>query len=147
MNNLAWAIPAITLLTIDGAASVAFPQDTNAVSAIKGFGGTVKTVPGKNGSPQVHVELTGKKVTDNALFFVQGLAGLTELNLEYSRVTDAGMVHLKTSVGLSELNLIGTRVTSKGLGHLRGLTGLRHLSLSGTDTTDSGVKELTGMSF
>jgi len=49
--------------------------------------------------------------------------------------------HIEGLIGLTELNLIQTEVTDAGLVHLRRLTGLRTLALDGTQVTDEGIKE------
>jgi len=62
--------------------------------------------------------------------------------LDATQITDTGLVHLEGMTGLSYLNLSGTRITDAGLTHLKGMTSLSNLVLSGTRITDAGVEQL-----
>ena len=93
----------------------------------------------------VGCRLGGNKVTDDDLFYLKDLHGLSVLELQNTQITDQGLVHLIGLTELWRLDLSDTQITDQGLAHLGKLTSLKYLGLSNTQVTDSGLKELKGL--
>ena len=108
----------------------------------------LKTLNGLTGLTSL--EICFADITDVGLVHLKSLTGLVSLSLGATEITDAGLVHLKELTGLKELDLHNTEITDAGLVHLKGLTGLKGLGLINTKITDAGLvhlKELTGLEY
>ena len=90
------------------------------------------------------LDLTGARISDDALRHVAGLDRLESLVLVGTHVGDEGMRHLAAITSLRYLDLTGTEVGDAGLAHLAGLKNLQTLRLAGTLITDGGMSYLRG---
>lgn len=88
------------------------------------------------------LNLSGTKVTDAGLGYLQGFYQLSTLNLASTGVTDTGLKHLKRYYSLKTLDLSNTEVTDAGLEHLKRPFRLRKLNLTGTRVTGAGIRNL-----
>ncbi|RYD33937.1 MAG: hypothetical protein EOP86_12185 [Verrucomicrobiaceae bacterium] len=81
------------------------------------------------------LDLSGTKITDEALTTVAKFPRLTWLKLNGTAVTDAGVAKLKGLVNLNYLNLHSTNVSDTSLTTLTGLRKLRQVYLWKTRVT------------
>jgi hypothetical protein len=65
------------------------------------------------------LDLSGTKITDDALAAIGGLANLEVLKLDGTGVTDAGLAHLEGLKKLRRLSLVETSVTPEGVQKLK----------------------------
>ena len=84
-------------------------------------------------------------VSEGSLEGLGSLAGLEELDLNYSQVGDGDLKFLGGLAGLKDLDVQHTQVTDAGLKHLAGLRNLRKLNVSDDKVTDAGLASLAGI--
>lgn len=89
--------------------------------------------------------LEGLDITDAAILYLDGLAGLEVLDLGWTAIGDRGLARLRSLQGLEALSLPGTQITDEGLHHLMGLPNLTYLDLSDTIIGDAGLRVLSGL--
>lgn len=92
--------------------------------------------------PIVDLRISGTKVTDDQLHWLESMSNLEKFVAERTPITSQGMIHFHGLKELRELNLNRTLVDDAGLAYLDGLTKLVHLYLSDTKVTDEGVAKL-----
>jgi hypothetical protein len=88
------------------------------------------------------VDLSGKKVDDNALQALSGLTHLEKLTLDYTQITDDGTAVLGSMPALQYLSLRYTHIADRSATNLAPLPALHSLILTGTKLTDAAVNEL-----
>src|SRR5262249_55191825 len=90
-----------------------------------------------------HVDLRlSKSITDAGLVHLQGLEGITTLNLEGTRVTDAAMNSLKTLPNLLRLWLTDTDITGAGFAELEQMATLKDVTIDGTRVSAAAAAKL-----
>ena len=101
------------------------------------------------GNGVIDLTLTGSRVTDFDMHFVNGVLGnnreyreIYRLDVSGSLMADEGLRQVATTPGLTELDISGSRVTDVGLAHLKNATNLKVLSLKDTTITDAAVQFL-----
>lgn len=93
----------------------------------------------------IRFDYGNRRVTDEFLAALGGLAGLRELGLGGADIGDAGLARLKGAEGLVSLGIDGTRATDAACGTLARLPSLETLTMNGTRVTDQGVETLATM--
>jgi len=91
------------------------------------------------------LNLDGTGIKDDQLADLSGFKKLTSLSLQSNPVTDNGLVHLKDMKTLEVLALEKTKITGRGLRHIKGLTNLRVLNLSQCRIGDDPLDNLKAM--
>ncbi len=81
-------------------------------------------------------------INDDALAYLDGLIGLTQLEFENTIVTDKGLSALSGMEKLEYLT-ISCLATDEGLQSLQGLKSLRNLQIASPYVTDAGLAALT----
>ena len=127
------------LFVVGGAPSAWADEVTEAISAIRKLGGSVRSV-GKEWEVDFH--LRGRRLTDKDLSHVAVLKDVAWLNVSKTRVTSAGLVHLKRLDKLRWLHLEMTGIGDKGMEHVAGLPRLEYLNLYATKVTDKSLEKL-----
>lgn len=94
----------------------------------------------------VELDLSGTRISDQGLAYLQDLEGLRSLSLYGTSVTDAGLVHLAPLTGLQKLWLDRTDITDAGLAHLAPLQALEELWLDRSKVSDAGIERLAKLS-
>jgi len=84
----------------------------------------------------------GPWISDEAMFTIGGLQGLTQLQLFRTDVSDVGVQELTALKRLRFLNLSGTKVTNEGLKHLANLDSLVSLDLAYCAVDDGCLETL-----
>ena len=120
---------------------VAADEFADAVSAIKGMGGSVRSI-GDEWEVDFHVR--GRELTNEGLVHVAALKNVAWLNLSNTKITGAGLVHLQGLDKLRSLHLEKTEIGDEGIKHLAGLTNLEYLNLYATKVTDKSLEQLAG---
>jgi uncharacterized membrane protein len=88
------------------------------------------------------LDLSGTKITDNALKSIGQLKNLTRLSLDNTAITNVGLKYLSTLSHLEHLNLYHTNISDIGLKSLQSLKALSTLHLWETKVTRNGVENL-----
>ena len=127
------------LFVVGGAPSAWADEVTEAISAIRKLGGSVRSV-GKEWEVDFH--LRGRRLTDKDLSHVAVLKDVAWLNVSKTRITSAGLVHLKRLDKLRWLHLEMTGIGDKGMEHVAGLPRLEYLNLYATKVTDKSLEKL-----
>ncbi|MCA9211680.1 MAG: discoidin domain-containing protein [Planctomycetales bacterium] len=128
-----------------GLASLAVADESAAIAAIEGVGGTVRVIAQDSDAKEAAFHLSGKDVTDDGLAGLKEVSNLVWLNLRGTKITDTGLEHLSGIASLTHLHLELTGITDAGLTHLKGLENLEYLNLYGTKVTDAGLEQLKGL--
>lgn len=84
-------------------------------------------------------------VDDDQLFHIQGLTGLTSLDLRETSITDEGMQYLSGLNQLTFLDLNSTAVGDQGMSYLSDMTAMQMLILNRTNVGDEGLSHIQGM--
>jgi internalin A len=99
------------------------------------------------------LDLSGTKITDEALVSIEDLRNLSSLNLSNTQVTDAEMGRLAKQDCLCQLRVSRTRLGDEGLKHIcemfDSLSPLweKDLDLSATNVSDAGLIHLRGLAL
>jgi hypothetical protein len=88
------------------------------------------------------LDLWGPQITDEGLFSLTRLDGLSRLRLNSTSISDRGLETIQALKSLEHLDLGSTNVSDAGLKCLIGLANLKSLDLSRTRVTKEGVLEL-----
>ena len=110
-------------------------REQQVIHRIESWGGSVKT---ETRGPEWLRILVG----EDRIRQFDALERVVEVNLSGARVSDAELPYLNRLIHLRELYLAKTAVTDAGLVHLDGLTNLRILCLNRTAVTDAGLDNL-----
>jgi sulfatase modifying factor 1 len=90
----------------------------------------------------VAIEITEKKISNNALRHIARLTGLREVTIESRLVRDSGLEYLCGLIDLEMLDLSHTKVRGPGLDYLERCSHLTALVLSATKVTNEGLQHL-----
>jgi len=119
----------------------------DAARVVKAAGGSLVlgASQGDTSDAVVGVDLGCLGVDERPLQALERLPALKTLDLTGARISGDALRHVAHLKDLESLTLIGTRVGDDGLRHLAGLTRLRHLDLTGTDVGDAGLAHLVAL--
>ena len=88
------------------------------------------------------LDLWGPQITDEGLFPLTRLDGLSRLRLNGTSISDRGLKTIQAMKSLEHLDLSSTQVSDAGLKSLIGLSNLKWLDVSRTRVTEEGVLEI-----
>lgn len=94
--------------------------------------------------PELFLNLSGTRITDDPLKRIAEMPAITGLNLEGTQVTDGGIFRIARLPKLRSLHLARTRVGDRGIAPLRQCIGLQFLHL-GIQSTDASLRYLTNL--
>ena len=101
------------------------------------------------GNGVIDLTLTGSRITDYDMHFVNGVLSnnrayreIFRLDVSGSMIGDEGLRQVAPTPGLTELDISGSRVTDLGIARLKEAAGLKVLSLKDTTITDAAVQFL-----
>jgi hypothetical protein len=94
-------------------------EDGATLEQVKRLADAKTSLLGPKGFILRHVVLWGRKIRDEDLKNVKGLAGLRTLNLAHTTVSDRGLEHLRELPALKQLRLNNTAVTTEGVRRLQ----------------------------
>ena len=96
----------------------------------------------KDGERIEFLILTGTRVTDRAMLYLQKMPYLRQLSLRNTAITDVGCASLTQIQTLEDLSVSDTDITDDALKSLGTLTHLKALDIRNTATTDAGLASL-----
>ena len=116
------------------------------LSSLNLAGTRVKTLEPLEGVRGItFLDIRDTQVGDAGMARLEGMADLETLSIARTPVTDRGLAHLGGLKRLRDLDLGGTAISDAGMEHLARLGGLRSLSLVGTRVSDAGLEPLKGL--
>ncbi|MCE9544413.1 MAG: hypothetical protein K8T25_02665 [Planctomycetia bacterium] len=101
-----------------------------------------KKIVGLGGKPQLHLDFSHSRITDDDLARLEILPMVTSIDLSYTSITDNGIAHLLKYPQLEKLTIISVPITDASLAHLKEMKSLWRVDFDGTRLSREGQLDL-----